>query len=76
MNVLTHAQYGDVMNSRMPSIWTKLLIITPIMEVLPLLILGATYLNRESQRPYIYTNMIWSFFAAVVIQCLVSIQGI
>ncbi|MCS4484011.1 hypothetical protein NXS08_00705 [Gleimia sp. 6138-11-ORH1] len=50
--------------------------ITPIMEVLPLLLLGATYLNAESQRPYIYTNMIWSFFAAVVIQCLVSIQGI
>ena len=46
------------------------------MEVLPLLFLGRAYLESDTQNFFLYTNMVWAFFTAVVIQCLVSIQGL
>lgn len=74
--LLTHAHYSALINARQPGIWTKLLLVVPVMEVLPLLFLGRSYLDDAAQQPFVMTNMVWAFFTAVVIQCLVSIQGL
>lgn len=64
------------MNARQPGIWLRVLVVVPLMEVLPLLFLGRAYLESDTQNFFLYTNMVWAFFTAVVIQCLVSIQGL
>lgn len=75
-NIFVHAIYGFLTNARMENIWVRILFLVPVMEVFPLLLLGSSYLQREELEPFLYANMTWSLLAAVIIQCLVSVQGI
>lgn len=71
-----HILYGAKMNIRMPGVWLRLLFLVPVMEVLPFLLMGHAFLPEPQLAAFLYTNMVWAFFASVVIQCLVSIQGL
>ena len=75
-SLFAHMRYSLTMNARQPGIWLRVLVVVPLMEVLPLLFLGRAYLESDTQNFFLYTNMVWAFFTAVVIQCLVSIQGL
>lgn len=75
-NIVVHIRYGLLINSRQPGLWSRLLAIVPVMQILPYLLMGYSFLPSEQLDAYLYTNMIWSFFVGVTMQCLVSIGGI
>lgn len=72
--VFTHASYSLRQLTRQPSIWTKMLAVLPLTEVLPFLLLGSAFLTHDEMNAFFYTNLVWSFIAACVVQCLVWFQ--
>ena len=68
-------RYSLTMNARQPGIWLRVLVVVPLMEVLPLLFLGRAYLESDTQNFFLYTNMVWAFFTAVVIR-LFAFEGV
>lgn len=51
-----------------------MLVLIPLSELLPFLLLGSAFLSGEQLNAFFYANLAWGFLAACVIQCLVFFQ--
>lgn len=71
-----HLRFGMLMSFREPGVWSSLLVVVPVMEVLPFLLMGRAFLSEAELPGYLYANMLWSFFASVVIECLLTLQNL
>lgn len=76
MSGSAHLLYGCKLNLRTPGIWLRVVLTVPLMEVLPYLLMGRAFLPEAELTGYLYANMLWSFVASVVLQCLVALQGL
>ncbi len=75
-NLLSHFGYGTLQLLRQPNAKVRLLLLVPVAQVLPVLLMGSTFLPRESTEWFLYTNLAWGFIASCALQALVWTQAV
>lgn len=75
-NLLSHCVYGTLQLLRQRGAKVRLLLLIPIAQVLPVLLMGSAFLPRESTEWFLYTNLAWGFIASCAMQALVWTQTV
>lgn len=73
-NLLSHFVYGAIQLLRQPSAKVRLLLLIPLAQVLPIMLMGSAFLPLESTEWFLYTNLAWGFMASCAMQALVWTQ--
>jgi len=74
--VVTHGMYAFLQIWKDKSMWMKVILVVPLSEVLPLLLVGRAYLPPDHTEAFLFTNVVWCFVASTVMQCLYVFQAI
>lgn len=75
-NLFSHFVYGTLQLLRQPNAKVRLMLLIPIAQVLPILLMGSTFLPRESTEWFLYTNLAWGFMASCTLQAVVWTQTV
>lgn len=75
-NLALHLRYGTRQLLRQPSATVRLVLLVPLAQILPLLLMGSTFLTRQSAAWFLYTNLAWGFLSSCALQALVWTQTV
>ncbi|MDR2930867.1 MAG: hypothetical protein LBV06_08210 [Propionibacteriaceae bacterium] len=74
--ILTHGRFAFLQVWKDKSMWLKVLLMLPLAEVLPLLLVGRAFLSYDQLQAFLFTNLAWCFVASVIMQCLYVFQSV
>lgn len=76
MNLFIHFIYGVRQLLRQPSAKVRLLLLIPMAQILPFMLMGSAFLSRENTEWFLYTNLAWGFMSSCALQALIWTQTV
>ncbi|MDO5092250.1 MAG: hypothetical protein Q4D79_02330 [Propionibacteriaceae bacterium] len=75
-SLVVHFGYGTLQLLRQQNAKVRLMLLIPLAQVLPIFLMGSTFLPKENSEWFLYTNLAWGFMASCTLQALVWTQTV
>lgn len=75
-NFFLHFSYIIRQLLRQPNARVRLVLLVPVAQIMPILLMGSAFLSQENAEWFLYTNLAWGFVSSCALQALVWTQTV